>query len=129
MEILIWVFFVVLGLSLQAFFLLAFPSYLAVKTVKILSPSLLENLDSHFSPRRRWYDFALMFVIQTPFILLLHHFGVDVFLEIPTWAPWVPESLHHMYHRISFTMPTAMFIAKIISVFYFGRRCQKKSRE
>lgn len=126
MEILVWVFFVVFGLLLQAFFLLALPSFLAIKTVKVLLPPVLsEESDSQFSPRRLWCDMALMLLTLIPLTLLLRHFGVDIFLKIPTWAPWVPEDLHHMYHRIPFTMPIATFIAKILSVLYFGRRCQK----
>lgn len=128
-EILIQLFFVVLGILLQVGFLIVLPSYLAVKTVKILFPHLLEDSNFQFLSRGLWHISALSFVIVISLSLSLLHFGVDIVLEIPTWAPWAPEDLHYMYHHIPFTVPIAVFIAKIMSALYFGRRYQNKGCE
>lgn len=128
MELLTWVFFFTLGLLLTVFVHLVIPSYLAIKTAKIF---LISCKDIRL-PLFQWHDIVFVLMLTIPLRLLIFYFGVEInmqFLEIPTWVPWVPDDLHHMYHRIRYPLPIAMFIAKIISVLYFGRRYQKKSKE
>jgi len=117
-----WVFFLISGMILQYFFYIIIPSCLAVKIIKAISPSFLKN--SQFL-RRHWYDALLWIVMVIPLSLLLMGFGVDIILEIPTWAPWIPEQMHHMYHTIVFPIPIGTFIAKIVSVIYLSKRFQK----
>lgn len=124
MEEYIWAFFFILGMVLQYFFYITVPSYLAVKIIRALSPSLLE--DSRMA-LRQWYDAFFLLILAVPLSRLLIEFGVDIILEIPTWASWVPEQLYHMYHTIIFPVPIFTFMAKIISILCFGKKFRRKN--
>lgn len=124
-EILTWVFFFTFGLLLTVFLHLVIPSYLAIKTAKIF---LISYKDIQL-PLFQWHDIVFVPMLAIPLRLLLFHFGVNInmqVLEIPTWAPWVPEGLHHMYHYVRYPLPIAAFIARIINVLYFSRKHLKQ---
>lgn len=130
MEQLIWFGFVILGLVLAGLVHVGIPIYLANKTIKVLFPSL--RAESRLF-QERWWDhvvsMGLMVMVLIPLVLLLLHLGVDSSLQIPRWAPWVPEGLHRLYHEFMFPIPIAMFIARFATVVLFAWRLQKKKRK
>ena len=117
----------VIGLIVSTLFLwgivyAAIPIYLADKTAKLLFPSLCTKpVDI-----RLWHFFVFILPMAIIITLLLLLLGVDTHLQIPTWSPWAPEGLHHMYHRFAPSAPVAMFIGRLIALLYFGWRMKIK---
>jgi len=116
--------FFALGLLLWAIFFRAIPVYLADKIIKALFPTLqAKSVGS-----QRWQENLFTSLLLIIIVLLLLRLGVDAYLQIPTWFPWAPEGLHHMYHRFLFPIPVAVFIGRFVAVLYFGWRLEIRNR-
>jgi len=116
--------FFALGLLLWAIFFWAIPAYLADKIIKALFPTL----HAKSVGLRWWQEYLFIFSLLIIIILSLLRLGVDTYLQIPTWFPWAPEGLHHMYHEFSFPTPVAVFIGRFAAVLYFGWRPEIRNR-
>jgi len=121
-DLLIVIGFIVLAFSLWAIVYITIPIYLANKAAKVLFPSLCTKPVAE----RFWHNFVFPLPLLIIISLSLLHFGLDLQLQIPTWFPWAPEGLHHMYHRFSFPIPVAVFIGRFIVVLLFGWRMKIK---
>jgi len=86
------------------------PSYLAVKAVKTLYPSL--PMAEKREELLLWIFTVLAMYISL--VLLLESFGIDTSLVIPirTWAPLIPTVLHELFGNIQFNLSIFVFIAK-----------------
>ena|GEM_PF-1641618 len=114
--------FIVLGLFFWGIFHVLIPTYLANKAAKLLFPSLCTKpVDDRF-----WHFFVFPLPLLLIISLSLLHFGLDLDLQIPTWFPWAPEGLHHMYHRFAPSVPVAVFIGRFIVVLFFSWRMKIK---
>jgi len=116
--------FIALALLLWAIFFWAIPAYLADKIIKALFPSLYTKSKGLLW----WQEYLFIFPLLIIISLLLLRLGVDTYSQIPTWAPWVPENLYHMYHRVNIPLPVAVFIGRFVTVLYFGWRLEIKNR-
>ncbi len=115
---------IIFALILWGIFFWAIPTYLADKIIKASFPSLYAK----FKGLQWWQEYLFMFPLLIIISLLLLRLGVDASLQIPTWAPWVPENLYHMYHRVDIPLIVAVFISRFATVLYFGWRPEIRNR-
>jgi len=119
---------IILTLFLWIIVYVAIPFYLADKAAKLLFPSLcIKPVDS-----RSRYIFAII-VPLFPLVIfstyLQYHLGLPTHIthiQLPTWFPWAPEGLHHLYHSLSLSLLMNIFISRFIVVLFFGWRMKIK---
>ena len=126
--ILVWFGFWIMGLLLSGFVHIAIPVYLANKIIKILFPNLPIVSIGDAGWQHNVVFIGLIISLIIPSFHLFYYLNMEgyLFLQIPTWAPWVPYRTYELYHEFSSITFIAAFVSQFTIRPYSNIKSQKK---